>query len=428
MQSNKEANRTWFSKSRFGMFIHWGLYAITGRDMWYYSHEAVSKEEYERLATRFNPYRYEPHQWAALARQAGMKYAVLITKHHDGFCLWDSAHTEFKITNTPYGRDLVRPWVDAFRAEGLKVGFYYSLIDWHHPHFLVDWTHPQRDRASELNQGRQWDQYVQYMRSQIRELLTDFGEISIFWPDFSYDVKHAPQWQSGELIQLIEELQPGILFNNRFGLPGEVEADFSAPEQYIPTEDPTREEKGVHMWETCQTIGASWGYHRCDQNNKSTARLIGELVTCVSRNGNLLLNVGPTPRGEIQSEFVDRLTQIGRWMDVNGESIHGAGVADVSWDNRSCPQRDFAYTRNGENLYLHFFDRYPAYDLVLMPAIDPGRIEYAELLCDGTDIPVDSVAIDGKDNARLRLPMITPDPYDTVVRIAMRPGKRLGSL
>ncbi len=420
MTSSKEENRKWFREARFGMFVHWGLYAITGRDMWYYSREMVPKEEYERLAARFNPFRYDPRKWAALAKRAGVKYAVRIVKHHDGFCLWDSEHTEFKITNTPYGKDLVKPWADAFRAEGLKVGFYYSLIDWHHPHFLVDGIHPQRDRRAELNKGREWVRYVEYMRSQIRELLTNFGEISIFWPDFSYDEKHAPEWQSRELIQLIEELQPGILYNNRFGLKGEIEADFSTPEQFIPADDPTRETKGVQMWEACETIGESWGYHRCDQNNKSTARLISDLVTCVSRNGNLLLNVGPTPRGDIQREFVERLTQIGEWMEVNGESVHGAGPADRPWCNQGCPQRKFAYTQKGKNLYLHLFDGYPAYDLVLAPAIDPDRIEYAEFLSDGTDVPIDLVVIDGERHARLRLPMITPDPYDTVVRIVMR--------
>jgi len=416
----RKANRKWFQRARFGMFMHWGLYAIEGRDMWYYSTEQVPKEEYEALARRFNPFRYDPAEWARLAAKAGMHYAVLIVKHHDGFCLWDTEYTDFNIANTPYGKDLVGPWVEALRAEGLKVGFYYSLIDWHHPDFLVDSQHPQRDQKEELNKGRQWPRYVEFMKNQIRELLTKYGDISIFWPDFSYPEKHAPEWRSDELIALIDELQPGILYNNRFGLKGELEADFATPEQYIPADD-LSVEKGsvVHMWEACQTIGESWGYHRCDSNNKSTARLISDLVTCVSRNGNLLLNVGPTPRGEIQPEFVERLTQIGEWMRVNGESVYGAGAATPPWQKTGCPQQDFAYTQRGNNLYLHFFDRYPAYDLVLRPAIDPQRIDYAEFLSDGTDIPCDELTIDGKKHTRLRLPMIVPDPYDTVVKIVL---------
>ena len=197
---------------------------------------------------------------------------------------------------------------------------------------------------------------------------------------------------------------------------GEIEADFTTPEQFIPG----KEEKREMMWETCETIGETWGYPRCDQSNKSTARLISDLVTCVSQDGNLLLNVGPSPRGEIKPEFVERLTQIGEWLDLNGESVYGAKAAEKSWCNLGCPQRTFAYTRKDGNLYLHFFDRYPSYDLVLNPAIDPALIEYAELLRDGTDIPVDFIVIDGKKHARLCLPMINPDPYDTVVKIVMK--------
>jgi alpha-L-fucosidase len=323
------------------MFIHWGLYAITGCDLWFYSHEEVPKEKYEQLFGRFNPMDYDPEEWARLAKRAGMKYAVLITKHHDGFCLWDSAHTVFKVTNTPYGKDILNIWLDACRAEGLKVGVYYSLLDWHHPHFTVDHLHPERARAAELNKGRDFSKYVEYLHNQVREWMTRYGRIDIFWPDYShaanpkmgFDGKHAPQWQSEKLKKMVEELQPGILVNNRLGLPGEMPADFTTPEQHIPEDDPAKKGNAAPMWEKCQTIGASWGYHRGDRDLKSTARLISDLVTCVSKNGNLLLNVGPTPRGRIQPEFVERLTQIGEWMELHGDSFHGA-------DRAFCPPSD----------------------------------------------------------------------------------------
>src|SRR5689334_1156864 len=219
----------WFIHDRFGMFIHWGLYALPARHEWVKSRELIDDENYQKYFDHFDPDLYDPQAWAAAAKAAGMKYVVLTAKHHEGFCLWDSQQTDYKATNTPYGKDLLRPYVDAFRAAGLRVGFYYSLIDWHHPEFPIDIFHPLRDRpdAAELNQQRDIHKYAAYMQGQVRELLTQYGKIDIIWYDFSYpgrDYRGLPgkghnDWQSEALLKLTRELQPGIIVDNRLDLP-----------------------------------------------------------------------------------------------------------------------------------------------------------------------------------------------------------------
>lgn len=421
----KKLSRKWFQEARFGMFIHWGLYAITGRDMWYYSTEEIDKDYYERLFPRFNPVDYNPVEWAKIAGRVGMKYAVLVTKHHDGFCLWDSKYTDFKATNTPCRKDLLRPWLDAYRAEGMKVGVYYSLIDWHHPDFTVDYLHPQRARADELNRNRDFSRYIRYLHDQVRELMTDYGEIDIFWPDFSYGSqketglpgKQAADWDSFRLKAMIEELQPGILINNRMGIPGEMKSDFLTPEQNIPEKDISGVDTDAPMWETCETIGASWGYGRGDLALKSAKLLVRHLVTCVSNNGNLLLNVGPTPRGRIQPEFVERLDEIGEWLELNGESIYGAGSAGCKMHQTFCPMLNVASTQKDKNIYLHCFDEYPPFDIIIEDL--GGKISYVELVSDKTEIEFENVIIDGKRHIKLHMPIIRPDPYDTVIRMVL---------
>ena len=232
----------WFTHDRFGMFIHWGLYAMPARHEWIMTRERMTDEHYARYFRHFEPDLYDPREWARMAKAAGMKYAVMTAKHHEGFCMFDSQYTDFKCTNTPAGRDLIREYVEAFRAEGLRVGFYYSLIDWHHPDFTVDMLHPRRDDpdAQRLNEGRDMKRYAQYMRDQVTELLTAYGKIDILWFDFSYSDNHdgAPwmrgkgkeDWEAEELIALARRLAPGILIDNRT----EVDGDIWTPEQYQP--------------------------------------------------------------------------------------------------------------------------------------------------------------------------------------------------
>ena len=256
-------------------------------------------------------------------------------------------------------------------------------------------------------------------------VLTDYGHIGILWADFSYGPredtgfpgKRAADWDSFRLKAMIEELQPGILINNRMGTPGEMKSDFLTPEQSVPEKDMSGADTDAPMWETCETIGASWGYARGDSALKSAKLLIRHLVTCVSKNGNLLLNVGPTPRGRIQPESVERLDEIGKWIELNGESIYGAGASGCKLHQNFCPILNAAFTQKGKSIYLHWFDEYPHFDVLIEDL--GGRVSYVELVGDKTEIESENVVIDGKEHIKLRIPVIYPDPCDTVIRIVL---------
>lgn len=329
----------WFRHDRFGMFIHWGLYAMPARHEWVKTRECRPEAEYEKYFRYFQPDLFDARAWARQARAAGMRYAVLTTKHHEGFCLWDSRYTDYKVTNTPARRDVVREFVEAFRAEGLRVGFYYSLLDWHHPDFPIDMNHPRRKDpdAQAQNEGRDMRRYAQYMRNQVAELLTGYGKIDILWLDFSYGErkegwmrgKGKEDWESEALIALARRLQPGILINNRAG----IEQDLWTPEQHQPTQWLRHPDTGeLVTWEACQTFSGSWGYHRDEASWKSPDMLIRMLVNTVSLGGNLLMNVGPTARGYFDArarggpEGVCGLDAAARTVDIR---LHhgGAGVS-----------------------------------------------------------------------------------------------------
>jgi len=374
----------WFVHERFGMFIHWGLYALPARHEWVKSKERIDDARYQRYFEHFDPDLYDPEAWAAEAKAAGMRYVVLTAKHHEGFCLWDSAHTDYKAPNTPCGRDLLRPFVEAFRAAGLKVGFYYSLIDWHHPDFTIDQHHPQRNdreaRAAEAGAGKDMRRYARYMRDQVHELLTDYGDIDIIWFDFSYpgtNGKGRDDWESERLIEMVRELRPNILVDNRLDLPGS--GDFVTPEQYQPATGFTDENGDPVVWEACQTFSGSWGYHRDEAGWKDVDVLLRMLIDGVSKGGNLLLNVGPTARGEFDHRACERLRGIGAWMHRHERSIRGCGAAPFT------PPTDVRYTWNPETrrLYVHLFV-WPFKTLVL-PGL-AGRVRYAQLLDDASEV------------------------------------------
>jgi alpha-L-fucosidase len=374
----------WFTHDRLGLFLHWGLYSLAARHEWMRSRERMTAADYHRYFERFEPDLFDARAWAAAAVSAGMRYAVLTVKHHEGFCLWDSAHTDFKATNTLAKRDLVAEFVAAFRAAGLKVGLYYSLIDWHHPDFSVDEHHPLRDdpRARAASRRCRPARYAAYMRDQVRELLTGYGRIDLMWFDFSYpgpDGKGRRAWESEKLYALVQELQPHVLIDNRLDLPGS--GDFVTPEQYVP-DDGMRGPDGARLvWEGCQTFSGSWGYHRDEAGWKSSSQLLQMLVHHVSRGGNLLLNVGPNGRGEFDPRALERLAALGAWMRLHSRSIYGCGPAP---DGLREP-RDARYTYDAKNarLYVHLF-AWP-FKEILLPGL-AGKVRYAQLLNDASEL------------------------------------------
>jgi alpha-L-fucosidase len=372
----------WFVRDRFGLFIHWGIYAVAARHEWVKSRERIPDAEYLKYFDHFDPDLYDPGAWARAAKAAGMRYAVITTKHHDGFCLWDSQLTDYKAPNTPAGRDLIRPFVDAFRAAGLRIGFYHSLIDWHHPEFPVDGLHPQRDDLEfrARNQHRDIRKYAEYLHGQVRELLTDYGKIDILWLDFSYPDrdwgwskgKGKEDWQSEKLIAMVRELQPDILIDNRSDYAG----DFVTPEQVQPAGWVEVDGQRV-VWEACQTLNGSWGYDRDNLDWKSPDLLIRMLVDSVSKGGNLLLNVGPTARGEFDPRARGTLEAIGAWTRLHGPAIYGCTASD------DAAPPDCRYTRQGGRLYLHLF-AWP-FKHVHLPGLR-GKVGFARFLHDGSEV------------------------------------------
>ncbi len=372
----------WFVRDRLGLFVHWGIYALPARGEWIKSRECISDDDYQRYFDRFDPDLYDPKVWAQEARNAGMKYFVVTSKHHDGFCLWDSALTDYKASNTPAGRDLLQPMVGAFRAAGLKVGFYHSLLDWHHPEFPIDGLHPTRDDVEfrESQKSRDIRKYVEYLHGQARELLTQLGKIDIMWYDFSYPHsdwgwskgKGKEDWQSEKLMAMTRELQPHVIVNDRMDIGG----DFKTPEQYQPRGWLEVDGKRV-VWEACQTFSGSWGYNRDNLNWKSPEMLIQMLIDTVSKGGNFLLNVGPNARGEFEPKAIDRLRSIGEWIRLHGRSIYGCTASDLT------PPPDSRYTQNGRRLYLHVLS-WP-FKHVHLDGL-AGEVEYAQLLNDGSEV------------------------------------------
>jgi alpha-L-fucosidase len=374
-----------FRDWRFGLFVHFGLYSLAARHEWVKNHERLTDEDYQPYFDHFDPDLYDPSSWARAARRAGMRYAVLTTKHHDGFCLWDSGVSDYTVAGTPYGKDLVGPFVEACRAEGLGVGFYHSLIDWHHPEFPVDVVHPQRDDLEARGWKRDMSVYADYLHAQVRELLTRYGPIDIMWFDFSYpgrayddgtpSGKGREDWRSEELLAMVRELQPGILVNDRLDLPGQ--SDFVTPEQYQPSGPMTRDGEPVR-WEACQTLNGSWGYDRDNLDWKSPDLLVRMLVDSVSKDGNLLLNVGPTGRGEFDPRALDTLGRVGEWMRLHQRSVYGCGPAS----HLEAPG-DCRFTQRGDRLYLHLFS-WPMKHIHLSGMAE--RVRYAQLLHDASEV------------------------------------------
>jgi len=325
-QPTSRAQRmAWWHQAKFGMFIHWGLYSVIGQHEWAREVEGIPIPQYELLAKQFHPKPNAARDWAKLAKAAGQKYMVMTTKHHEGFCHWDTKYTDFCAPKQGPGRDLVREFVDAARAEGLRVGFYYSLMDWHHPDGAICKT----DLAARKR-------FVEYTHGLIRELMTNYGKIDVLWYDVDWPLT-AAEWESERMNKMVFELQPEIIVNDRNGLEG----DFGTPEQEV------RAAKSGRAWESCMTLNDSWGFNRGDDAWKSPKAVVANLVNCARGGGNYLLNIGPKPDGSIPEESVEVLEAVGKWLDTNGKAIYGTERGEFSWNVNA------NYTRRGNTLYIH---------------------------------------------------------------------------
>lgn len=420
----KKAERMdWWRDARFGMFIHWGLYAIPAGEWdgkteygeWIRHTAEIPLETYDQFLDEFNPKKFDAKEWVKMARDAGMKYIVITSKHHDGFSLFDSQYSDFDVMATPFKRDILAELAKACREEGIRLGFYYSIMDWHHPDYL-----PRRTwETSRSTDNANFDRYVEYMKNQLRELTTNYGDApAILW----FDGEWENTWTSErgiDLYKFVRKLKPDIIINNRVGAAregmagltkkGEFGGDFGTPEQEIPATGLP----GVD-WESCMTMNNNWGYNKADKNFKSTRQLIHNLADIASKGGNFLLNVGPTAEGTFPEESVERLRGMGDWMDKNGDAIYGTSASPFdAFDWGRVTMKPM-----GEDtwLYLHIFER-PEDGILLLDGVanEPAGAQFL------ADPKVELLPVTRAEDALvLQLPEELPDPINTVVVLVLK--------
>jgi alpha-L-fucosidase len=419
----QDQRTAWYREAKFGMFIHWGPYSIASVEAsWPIMRPSkqfpITEMEYRALPARFNPVRFDPDAWVALAKSAGQRYIVFTTKHHDGFCMFDSAYTNYKITNTPYGKDIVGQLAAACHRAHMPIGFYYSPPDMNHPAYR-DTSQPASKNWNGEPTREVWPLYLDYMELQLRELLKRYGDVALIWFD---GLNYQRKYDGYRMARVIHNLQPDTLINNRIGIPG----DFETPEQFLPAAIPVKGNtldfdhrstgtkpgyvpppQEFQLWETCMTINNTWAYNKNDRDFKSAKQLVRTLIEVASRGGNFLLDVGPEPDGTIQPEFQERLHAIGKWLSVNGEAIYGTTYG---------PLQTLSFgrtTAKGNIIYLEIFD-WPSARSLRVPGL-PGRVRSVSL-------------IDGNRSLHFRqagsalnidLTGIRPDPYATVLRVYM---------
>jgi alpha-L-fucosidase len=416
-QAEHDARMQWWREARFGLFIHWGLYSIpagewkgrTNHAEWIRTTAQIPLAVYDKFVGQFNPVKFNADEWVQMAKAAGMRYIVITSKHHDGFCLFDSQYTDFDVASTPFKRDILKELADACRKQGIRMCWYHSIMDWHHPDYLPrrDW---EKDRPAA---GADFDRYVTHMKNQIRELLTKYGDIGVLW----FDGEWESTWNQNygrDLYAYVRSLQPNILVNNRVGAgrsgmegltkEGEFGGDFGTPEQQVPATGIPKVD-----WESCMTLNDHWGYNKNDSNWKSTRILIQMLADIASKGGNLLLNVGPTAEGLFPQASIDRLREIGQWMNVNSEAVYGTKSSPfqkLEWGR--CTSKIIS---GGTRLYLHVFD-WPRDGKLIVPGIF-NVSKQAYLLADSKKAALPVARQD--DALAISVPTSAPDLIDSVV-------------
>ena len=419
--AQRDARMAWFNEARFGLFIHWGVYSVpagewqgkTNYGEWFMEETKMPVSQYEQFAKQFNPVKFDARQWVRMAKDAGMKYIVITSKHHDGFGIYPSQQTDWCIKSTPFPRDPLRELAAACKAEGLRLCFYHSIMDWHHP----DWGTRRAWNDKAPATPPDMDRYVTFMKGQLRELLTGYGPIGILWFDGEWEQPWTHE-RGVDLYNYVRGLQPKIIVNNRVGKgrsgmggmdKGQGVGDYGTPEQEIP---PTGFGPGV-SWESCMTMNNHWGYNKNDQHWKSTETLVRNLIDCASKGGNYLLNVGPTSEGLFPDASVQRLAEIGRWMKVNRESIYGTKASPfpkLPWGR--CTQR--ALGRDRTRLYLHVYS-WPSDGQLLVPGLRNG-VKSAGLLATGARLKWETTP----EGVVVRVPGQAPDAISSTVVLTIQ--------
>jgi alpha-L-fucosidase len=430
--AERDARMKWWREARFGMFIHWGVYAVAGGEWkgkevktageWIMNGADIPVAEYETLAKRFNPVKYDPAEWVRIAKDAGMKYIVITSKHHDGFTLFDTKGTDWDVVDaTPWGKDLLKPLADECRKQGLKFCTYYSIMDWHHP---AQEHGPKEYNPTRMKPGRK-QEYIDFMKLQLKELLGSSNP-DVLWFDGEW-----PDWWTEEdgrdLYAYLRKLKPELVINNRIGKgrkgmegfnKGDQEyiGDFGTPEQQIPATGLP----GVD-WESCMTMNGTWGFHKHDTNWKSAETLIRNLVDIASKGGNYLLNVGPTAEGEIPPASVERLAAMGKWMKRNGESIYGTSASPFA-----APKWGRVTTKSNQDgatiLYLHVFD-WPTDGKISVPGLK-NMVRGAQLLATGESLK--TAQSENISGVTVEVARAAVDPVDTVIALEIDGPVKLG--
>jgi alpha-L-fucosidase len=400
-------SRRWFQDAKFGLFIHWGVYSVLGKGEWVMNNDKMPISEYEKLPAQFNPTEFNPAEWVAMAKAAGMKYITITSRHHDGFAMFDSKISDWNIAQrTPYKKDVMKMLAEECQKQGVKLFFYYSQLDWHHPDYF---PRGRTGQTAGRPESGEWFHYIDYMDGQLKELLTNYGPVGGIWFDGMWDKPQA-DWRLQQTYGLIHNLQPAALVgsnHHKAPIPGE---DFQMFEKDLPganTAGFNTTEVGALPLETCETINGAWGYNASDKRFKSTKDLIHYLVRAAGNNANFLLNVGPMPNGKIQPEFIQRLNEVGQWLQKNGESIYGTRGGPLT------PRPWGVTTRKGNTVYLHILNWQDP--VLAMPKL-PQKVKTAKLLKDGSKVEFYE---NDKFGFFVRVPQGAHDETDTVITLEL---------